>query len=186
MEQKSFLSKPIITYGIYLAVISILISVVIWAGGLMEKMGIWGGAIIGFVSFIIYLVLLVLFSKAYRDKYCGGFISFKDAFIAGFTMMILSAVIVAVYNFIFNSFIDPGYMERIMLAMQNKTVQMLESKGMSQEIIDQTIAKFQEKGIPSAGKQVLQNLLSGVIMGAILSVISAAIVKKKNEEAEIL
>lgn len=186
MEQKNIFWKSVLTYGAYLAVISILISVVIWAGNIMESLGIWAGSLIGLVNLVILVVLLVIFTKAYRNKYLDGYISFKDAFVFGLLVVIFSTIISSVYTFIFNSFIDPGYTERIMLAMQTKTVEMLESKGMSQDIIDQTISKFQEKGIPTAFKQAWQGVLFGSIFGAIMALISAAIAKKKNEDSDLM
>jgi hypothetical protein len=43
MEQKSSpLLKSSLTYGLYAALISIFLNVVIWAGGIMESLGILG------------------------------------------------------------------------------------------------------------------------------------------------
>jgi hypothetical protein len=114
----------------------------------------------------------------------GGYISFSEAFLAGFSMVVVSSIIGAAYNLLFNAVIDPEYVQRVTLAIQNKTVEMMESRGVSQDMIDKTISDFQSRGIPSVGKQLITSLLTGLIGGAILSVISAAIVKKKDPETE--
>lgn len=182
MEQKSsILLKSSLTYGLYTALISIFISVVIWAGGLMESMGIFGSAIIGVLSLVISFVVMLIFTKNYRNKEFGGYISFSEAFKFAILLTVVSTIILVIYNFIFHSYIAPDYMENLMAAMQQKTLAFMESKGVPDSSIDQAMEKFEE--IPTIAKTLRQTAISGLIGGTIISLIVSAIVKKKVEDS---
>ncbi|WP_321372649.1 DUF4199 domain-containing protein [uncultured Draconibacterium sp.] len=182
MENNSSpLLKSSLTYGIYAALISIFISVVIWAGGLMESMGMFGSAILGVLSLVISFVVMLVFTKNYRNKEFEGYISFAEAFKFAILVSIVSTIILLVYNYIFHSFIAPDYMENLMATMQQKTLEFMESRGVPDSSIDQAMKQFEE--VPTIAKTLRQTLLSGLIGGAIVSLIVAAIVKKKVEDS---
>ncbi len=182
MENNSSpLLKSSLTYGIYAALISIFISVVIWAGGLMESMGIFGSAILGVVSLVISFVVMLVFTKNYRNKEFEGYISFGEAFKFAMLVTVVSTVILIVYNFIFYSFIAPDYLENLYAALQQKTLEYMESRGVPDSAIEQTLERFEE--VPSIAKTMRQTAISGIVGGGIISVIVAAIVKKKVEDS---
>ncbi|WP_297092151.1 DUF4199 domain-containing protein [uncultured Draconibacterium sp.] len=182
MEQKSSpLVKSSLTYGTYLGLISILISVVIWAGSIMESMGLFGSAIIGILMLVINFVLMLIFAKSYRNKEFGGYISFADVFKFMLLVVVVSTVISIVYNYIFHSFIAPDYMENLMAVMQQKTMAFMESKGVPEAQIDKALEKFEES--PSILKTLRQTALNGLIFGVIVGLIVSAIVKKKVEDS---
>ncbi|QIA07738.1 DUF4199 domain-containing protein [Draconibacterium halophilum] len=182
MEQKSStLLKSSLTYGIYAALISIFLSVVIWAGGLMESMGMFGSVIIAISSLVISFVVLLIFTKNYRNKEFGGYISFVEAFKFAMLVIIVSTVILLIYNFIFHSFIAPDYMENLMATMQQKTLAFMESNGVPDANIDQAMEQFEE--VPTIAKTLQQTAMSGLIGGIIISLIVAAIAKKKVEDS---
>lgn len=182
MEQKSTFWKSAMTYGIYLALINIVVALVIWAGGLLEKMGFMGFIVIFVVNFAIMITFLIISTKKHRDNELDGNITYGQAFVFGLVVVVASTVISGLFSYILNKFIDPDYTHRIMTAIQEKTLNWMSSKGVSQDQIDATLSKFEEKGIPTAFESLRQNLLSGFIGGSILSLISSAIVKKKTNE----
>jgi uncharacterized membrane protein (DUF485 family) len=181
MEEKSTsIWKSSLTYGSYMALISIGISVVIWAGGLLESMGLFGSAIIGLLSFVITFLLLLFFTKAYRNKELNGIISFKQAFQFAILVIIFSVLITTIYNYIFHTLIDPEYMKNLMAVMQQKTLDYMEKVGAPEAQIDKTLERFSE--IPTIWKTLRQGIVTGLIAGAVISLIVAAIVKKKEED----
>ena len=181
MEEKSTsVWKSALTYGSYMALISIVISVVIWVGGLLESMGLFGSAIIGLISFVITFILLLFFTKAYRNKELNGFISFKQAFQFAMLVIVFSVLITTIYNYIFHTLIDPEYMKNLMAILQQKTMNYMEKVGAPEAQIEKTLKKFSE--IPTIWKTLRQGIVTGLIAGAIISVVVAAIVKKKEED----
>lgn len=184
MEQKStIMFKSAMNSGLVLALVSILVSVVIWATALIEKMGLFATAGIGLFSLLITVIMLIILTKRYRDNSLGGAITFKDAFVFGILVVVLSTIISSLYSYIFNNFIDPGYQERILTSMQDKLYQFMSGKGVSEDQIEQAIDQLQAKGTPTPMEVLTQSIIFGLIGGTIMSLISSAIVKKKNEDA---
>lgn len=181
-EKKSPLLKSSLNNGIILGIISILISVIVWVGGFIESMGIFGSAIIGVITLIINFIILFIFAKNYRNKEFEGYISFKEAFKFVFLVIIFATVITIIYNYIFHKFIAPDYMANLYAVMEQKLIVYLENMGATEEIIDNQLKQFDE--IPSIWKTLRQSLLFGVIGGVIISLIVAAIVKKNDEVPE--
>ncbi len=184
-QQPNTKLKVTMTYGIYLAAISIVLSLIIWATSLIENLGLFGSAFIGVFQLVMLAFLLVYFTKRYRDSMFDGRITFGQAFSFGVMLIVFSSVISSLYSFILNKYIDPDYMHRVMTMIQDKTYQMLSNSGLSQDQIDAQMAKFEEKGIPSPIETLVSSLEGGLIGGAIMSLISSAIVKKnvKGEDA---
>jgi prepilin signal peptidase PulO-like enzyme (type II secretory pathway) len=173
------------TYGIYLAVISIVVSLIIWATSALEHLGLFGSAITGILQIVLLAFLLVYFTKKYRDDLLDRKITFGQAFAFGVMLVLFSTVINALYSYIFNKYVDPEYMQRIMTMIQEKTYQMMSSRGVPQDQIDAAMSKFETQEIPTPIKMLVSSLKSGLIAGAIMSLISSAIVKKNasNEDA---
>lgn len=182
MENKVSPFKPALNNGIILGIVTILISAVIWIAGLIESMGLMGSLYIMLFNLIVMVVLLIVFTKTYRDNFLERKITFGKAFVFAFLVIIVSTILTTIYNYIFNAFIDPEYVERIMRGIQDKTITMLENSGAGADAIDEVLIKFEEEGIPGAMKQAQQALIAGVIGGAIMALISSAIVKKDNTE----
>jgi hypothetical protein len=170
--------KLTMTYGLYLAGINILWSVIIWATSMLEHLGLFGSIFIGIFNLFLLAYLLVLFTKKYRDNIFDGKITFGQAFSFGVMLVVFSSAITAIYSYIQNKFIDPDYMHRIMTMIQDKTYQMMSNSGLSQDQIDAQMAKIEQRGIPTPIETLVQALESGLIGGAIMSLISSAIVKK--------
>jgi len=178
MENKVSPFKPALNSGIILAIISIVISIIIWVFGIIESMSLFGGLYILLFNLVLTVVLLVIFTKSYRDKFFEGKITYGKAFIYGFLVVVFSAIIGAIYNYIFYTLIDPDYIRVITESTMDKTVAMMENSGANADAIDEVLIRFEEEGIPSAFKQLQQGLIFGIIGGAIMALISAAIVKK--------
>ena len=75
-QQPNTKLKVTMTYGIYLAAISIVLSLIIWATSLIEHMGLFGSAFIGVFQLVMLAFLLVYFTKRYRDTMFDGRITF--------------------------------------------------------------------------------------------------------------
>ena len=176
--QKPNALKLSMTYGIYLAGISIVISVIIWATNLMEVLGLFGSMFISVIQLVIIVLFLLYFTKSYRNTQLDGKITFSQAFVFGVLIVVFSSVISSLYSYIFNKYIDPDYAHRIITMMQDKTYQWMSSKNVPEEQIDTAMKRFEEKGIPSPLETLQTSLMFGLIGGAIMSLISSAIVKK--------
>ncbi len=183
MEQKSTsVLKSSLTYGLYMALISILVSLVIWAGSILESLGMFGSAAIGLFQIVLTFVLLLIFTKNYRNKELGGSITYGQAIKFAILVVIISTIISTIYTYVFHTLIDPGYMERIMTLMQEKTLNYMEKMGAPESTINDTMEKLQD--IPTVFDTIKQSVMYGLIGGGIIALITSAIVKKNQPEEE--
>ena len=123
------------------------------------------------VSFIIFVVLLVLAMRKYRSLN-NGYMTFGTATIIGIVVSIASSVIASTLNAIYLVVID----DSILTKMNEQTLQALQQSGMSSEMLDM-MSGFYAKLFTPAGMFV-SGIVSGVIGGFIVSLILAAILKK--------
>lgn len=169
-----------LTYGIFFALISIIINLIIWATGLMEKGGLMTTFFISLFQLGILVIFLLYCTKSYRDNLLRGKITFGQAFLFALIIVIFSSVITGFYTFIFNKFIDPEFMSRVMQAIQDKTYQFMANQGVPEDQIEQAMLKFEEQTPQSAVDTMISSLTSGLIGGSIIALITSAIVKKNT------
>jgi hypothetical protein len=172
--------KTAINHGLILGIIMIIIQLLMWMLNFVP-VGIGKGALTLLVTLVFYVVALFLFTKNYRDKSLGGTITFGHAFLYGFTVFMIASIIGAIFNFIFLTFIDPEYTQRVIKITSDWTENYMREKGLSEDMINQSIDKITSKKIPTPIGSSLKSLIAGAVMGAIISLISSAFAKKVDD-----
>jgi hypothetical protein len=181
MENKaSVLLKSALNHGLIFGVILVIIQLVMWMTGFMP-VGIGKGLLILAITFAIYIFGTFWFTKNYRNTVLGGYISYGDAFLYGFTVFMIATIVTAIYSFIFNSFIDPDYTARIVKASSEWTETYMRSKGASETQISTALDRISGKELPTPLNSSLKSVGFGLIGGAIVSAISSAFAKKVEE-----
>ena len=180
-NNKSLIWKHSLNYGILFGLLLIIYSVVLYMFNIipvgLSKLSL----LLLIVNLAIYFFALWFFTKSYRNDILGGYIDYGKAFLFGLLIVAFSSILMAIYNYIFNAFIDPDYVQKVTDATQEWTREYMSSKGLPQAQIDITMEKFESESLPTPLKSALQGILGGVIFGAIVSLITSAIVKKKKE-----
>ncbi|HYG18305.1 MAG TPA: DUF4199 domain-containing protein [Ohtaekwangia sp.] len=134
------------------------------------------------VMLVMYIGLVIYLGIRYRNQ-AGGFMSYGQAFLHGFVMLATAGLIGVLFNGILYSLIDPGLGQRLAEITIEKTSEMMRGFGASENDIDQAIAKMEEdmpKQFSFVGQ--LKGYLWGLIMYAIISLISALFVRKTAPE----
>jgi hypothetical protein len=157
-------------YGGILAGIGIVLGLVMYLTGMLDpetgNQAVSGS--LGCLSVILTIVFYVFAVKKHRDADLGGSISFGRAFGVGMATALVNGGISAVWGIIFNNLIAPDIME--------KTRDMMLSQAQpGQEELMETIANVMAN--PIVGP--LATLVGSLLMGAIFSLIIAAIMKKE-------
>jgi len=171
MENQANSKSLIINYGIILGAASILLSVSTYAMGAHLKPH-WS---ISVISIALTIGLIVLGIKKYKEIN-NGFISWGQGVKIGVGICILSALIAAIYQYIFMTFIEPDFM---LQAMEVQNQAYLDS-GMTEEQIE--VANEMAKKFQSPGIVMAMSIVGAAILGFIISAIAAAIMKKSEEE----
>jgi hypothetical protein len=164
--------------GVIWGIISIVIFLVVWyvAPSLM------GGYIYTGITFLIGLALAIFFCLDMRKK-AGAYWSFGDALWNIFVMFLMSVLIIYVFTIIFGKFIDTSYPVKMKELTMEKTESMLQSLGLG----EQEIAETMEKTSESMEKQFNPSFMQAVVGFGIASIfyfigalIFAAIFKRSN------
>ena len=127
----------------------------------------------------IYYISVHVFTKKYKKDIMGGQISFSQAFIFGLLLVLLASFLLSFYTYIFNEFIDKEFAKRTLDESKNWMASFLQGK-VSDDQIEKELAKLDANGVPTPLNMAWGEILRGGILGSILSLISASILKTKT------
>lgn len=181
MENKtSAFLKSALNSGLIFGVILVILQLAFWMFNIMP-IGLGKILLIFLINIIIYVFGIYWFTKSYRNGILDGYINYGQAFLYGLSVFAISLILTVIYSYIFNKFIDPEYTTRILKASVNWTEDYMRSKGVPDSTITDTIDKINAKGLPSALSSAFKSLWVGVIVGAVVSLISSAFAKKVQD-----
>ena len=173
MEDQQKPTKTIaLNYGLFLGIISILISVANYAMGKAYEQD-WK---IGLLSFIVMAVIITLGIKKFREAN-GGFLSLGQGLKTGIGIALIAAVIGIIYNMIFMNFIEPDFMEKMMEVTREN---LLDNPNLSEEMIDQQMEIVKKMSSPAINAGIA--LIASVFFGFIISMVASLVMKKSDEE----
>ena len=179
MEQDQTTSSTNIAlrYGGIIALVMIVIGLLQYLTGMSdpENAQTPTAMIIGVLTFVVWIGGVVMAVRDYRQS-LGGFINFGQAFRTGFTTFLVIAAISAAWNFLFYSFIATDFLEKMLDFMQYA----MEDAGADDSAIDMMMGIYGRVYTP--GGMTLMSLLGGTMMGAVVSLIIGAVMKKSAPE----
>ncbi|MFO8129692.1 MAG: DUF4199 domain-containing protein [Bacteroidales bacterium] len=177
MENKNMTpGKIALNYGLIFGIIVVVYSLVIYILGVDMKTQKW----LGYGNFVILIIGMILGVKAYRDKYLGGYISYGKSFTTVFLIGLFAMVIVSIYNYVYMTVINPGFMEEILRTTEET---ILESNpNMTDAQIDQALEMTQRFSKPWLS--AIWSFVGGTLITLIISLILAAFFVKKDKSME--
>jgi hypothetical protein len=168
MEQKVNPWKTNLANGLILGLVGVVYSLLIYFLNLSFN------KVQGYVSILIQITLLYFLLKSYRDNYMHGQITYGQSVGAGVIIFLYYAVIMAVFTYILNAFIDTGLAAKQLAFAEEAMVK----KGMPQAAIDTAMAmqaKFMKPGIMS-----ILVIFGSLFYGVILSLLISIFIKKEG------
>lgn len=171
MEQKpASLFKSSLTSGIYIGVVLILISVILYVAGVMFET--WAQ----YTTWPI-LVLGAIYAQLTFRKSLGGEMTYGQALGVGVLALIFASVLSSIYVYILYTVIDPSLLEQVRIMTEQRLV---EQGNIPEEQLDQVIEmsmRFQKPGI-----MALMGIFGGALIGLIISLITGIFTKKNPSE----
>lgn len=160
-ETKSTIWKSAATYGMYFAILSILVTIVLYVTDSM----MWKP-----FQYIYYalIIIFIVWVQLHFRKSLGGYISYGQSLGIAVLSMLFAAIPIAVFTYILYKFIDPGLIDQLKLAAEEQLV----GKGLPEEQLEAALtltSKLQTPGILSAS-QLLNLPFNGLIVGLISSI----------------
>ena len=125
-----------------------------------------------YIGYLPFIAFLILAQKEYKDA-LGGYITFGQAFSAGFRYALYTSLALAVFVYLYLAILSPEVLEKSLVASQ---AQMSE-KGMSTGQIDKAMEIGKKYGPIFAA---VGTVIIDIIFGVIISLIGAAILKKER------
>ena len=174
MEQR--LKSAAINYGVYLGVITSLITIVVYGINIDLFISAW----LGLVLFIM-VVAFGAVSAVKSRKILGGLISFKQSFTSYFITIAVGTLISSVIGVIIFTYIDPEaatYLNEQVLILTKETMERI---GLPQEAIIAAIEEASEKDNFSLGAQT-QAFVFRLVFYAVIGLIIGLIVKKTDSK----
>jgi hypothetical protein len=168
MEEKVNVWKTNLTNGLILGMVGVVYSLLMYFFNLSQNKAQ------AYISIIIQIIVLYFLLKSYRDNYMHGHITFGQSFGAGMVIFLYYAIIMAVFTYILNAFIDTGLVAKQMAFAEEAMVK----KGLPQATIDTAMAmqaKFMKPGIMS-----LVFFFVSIFWGVLVSLVISIFVKKEG------
>jgi lysylphosphatidylglycerol synthetase-like protein (DUF2156 family) len=170
MEEKLTVKQTGIKYGIYLALVTIIYTLILQILGLGAKQSL------GYAGFIFVIVALVL---AHRDfKRSNEFMSFGQGLGISMIIVTINSVLSSIFSYIYIKFVDNSMLDVI----REQSIVQMEERGMSDAQIEQAMemqAKF------TTPEMILVfGFLGGIFFGFIIALIVTAFTKKSNPALE--
>lgn len=137
----------------------------------------------GFGIMALLLVMIIYFYIQWR-KGRGGYVTFRDAYLFGLLTMVMSGVINLAYTSVLYGIIDPDLPSKLLDAVIESTVRMMESFGLPDGEIDKAIEQLEDQPDQFSVIAMLKNFPVQVLMYGAISLILAAIFKKERPPFE--
>ncbi|RPE00891.1 DUF4199 domain-containing protein [Aureibaculum marinum] len=172
MENQNKPSKKniMINYGLLLGFFGILTNVINYAFGDIYKPH-WSINVINIIAMIAAIILGI---KEYK-KQNGGFLTIAQGLKTGVGIALISAIVSAIYIFVFAKFIEPDFVENIVEIQRQK---LLENPNMPEEMIDTFGENTRKYFYPYT---IGVTLVFSIFMGFIVSLIASLVMQKKEE-----
>jgi hypothetical protein len=170
------MKRSVIQYG---AIVGVIISVYI---ALLYALGIevfanWWYSVI---MYPISIGLICYFTIQLRNKNESEPFNFKQTFVVLLSMLMLATLVSTLWNIVLFNVIDPSLPKELSERILEETENTMAKWGAPEDVIKDTLKEMRD--LPSQFKPVgqLMSWLKGGLFMAILSVVCASFVKRKN------
>ncbi|HXH18591.1 MAG TPA: DUF4199 domain-containing protein [Chitinophagales bacterium] len=166
--------KPYLKYAIITSAVIIIWTIVLYVSELDRT---HAGQ---YLNWLNYPVMFLFIALAMREQKTlnGGYIDFGDAFKTGLLMMVVVAVIMSAFTYVYFTYINPDFID----FASEKARESMEERDLSDEEIEQGM-EFMKIFMSPAAMTVMA-LFGNIIIGAIFSLILAFFMKKKPDTVQ--
>ena len=173
LKTSNTMNKTPLQYGLIGGISLVIFTLILYISG-METYTNW---LLQILSFVIVIVFMIVGGLKVRSAN-GGFLSYKDSFVAVFTIAAVSLLILTTFNIVLYNFINPELAEIVKEMSIEKAIEMMEGFGLSESEIEKSLADMENMNDQfSIGGQII-SYGKGLIFWLIASALFALIPKK--------
>ncbi len=170
MGKRSSLLTSALTYGAGVGLILIIFSLLMYISDMnFSKLNQW-------VPYFLLIIGIAYSTKVYRDKVLDGTMSFGKGFLFGWLVAVVASMLSVFWGLIMMNVIDPELMDRGLQFAEEKLLE----RGMSDNQIQMAL-EMQKKMMSGATGYIIGFVVYAII-GAIISLITAAVYKKDENQ----
>ena len=165
--------KPYLKYGLITVCVLIIWTMIQYITGLDRSDA---GQYLSWISYPIMILFIVLTMKEQKNLN-GEYLGFGEGFKCGLLMMVIVAVFMSAFTYLYFTYINPDLIDFI----SEKTREEMENRDLSDDEIEKAMdftGLFMNTNI-----MTIMALAGNIVLGAIFSLIVAAIVKKEKPVA---
>lgn len=140
--------------------------------------------LIGILIFAVTIFIPVWGGITFRREN-GGWVSFKDAFLAVYIIYIISTLGSSIMQYIVPNIIDTEYPEQLLQLVKSTTEDSMEKFGASDEQIEKTMKDFTIERFKPSIVDTARSYGFSLLIGAVLSLVIAAFIKRNSESKPI-
>jgi predicted secreted protein len=159
-------------YGLMYGLIPGFLYLIIYAIGLNRDQSTL--EYIRYGSLVVYCAVIFLGIRSEREEVLNGFIRFGKAFSTGFRMVLIGTVVATVMSYLYFGVIDTGMRDFLIVQQE----QELFDRGLSPEQVDAALPQIEK--FMTTPMLLIFGALSSVLIGSVITLISAAILKKED------
>ncbi|HEX5001408.1 MAG TPA: DUF4199 domain-containing protein [Bacteroidia bacterium] len=169
--------KPSVKYGLILGGVLAAFPLLVYALGMDKEESFQKISTI--INLALISTILYLGIKEERDQHGNGFISFGKGFGTGIRISSIAALISMVFSYLYFTVINPGMVTYIKMKQEEE----LMNRGMSEEMIEKASANMDKWMSPEAMAGF--SMFGTLLLGLVITLIVAALMKKEDPSAEI-
>lgn len=167
MEEKTSTARVALKYGVLGSVVIMVYSTILNVSGLAQN------KVLSSLSFVLMLVAIVLAMKDFKEKN-SGFMTYGEGLGLGSLTSAVMGLLTSAFTMFYIQFID----NTLLAQGLDKVREDMESRGMDDAQIDQAMELSQK--FMSPGVVFVMGVFGYVVMGFIVSLIIAAIMRKEK------
>ena len=166
--------QVVINFGLMQGLLSVALAVVLYATGNYNISGQSDANILYSILNLIVSVIFPLLAIMKVREIGEGFISFGKAFGVSFQVILISAILGAIWLLIYTTTLEPNFQEAIL----QQNYEQFADQGMSTDQIDNALEMTKRFTTPTF--MSLFAVLTSAFFGAIISLILAGVLQRKD------
>ena len=171
--QEISIKKIALNYGIYLALLSIAISVIAYVTDNHIDRPWW----VSVLSAIVAIGAILYGIKTFKEEN-NGFLSIGDALKVGLAISLIAGIIGALYNYIFVTVIEPDFVTKMLDMTREQIIE--QNPDMPQDQMDMAMGISEKMMQPSIMSAI--GIITTLFFGFIISLVTGLIMKVNRPE----
>jgi len=170
-NQEQTIKKQALNYGVLTGLALVGLGLLFFILDLSEN------KTVGYLSYAVLFIGIVLAANNYKTRHLHGFITFKQAFSTGFLTGLVASLITAMYAYIFFNYVAP---EMVNTLIQNAEENLLRKKpDIKDEELD--LAMLYTKKLMTPGGLSFSALLGNTFFSLIFALIAGLVIRKSEQ-----